>query len=57
MDTQNNKTICENCRGNGYIKDCYGEVHQCKNCKSQGEVSLNNKDIFEYSDEEPESLQ
>jgi DnaJ-class molecular chaperone len=56
MDTQNNKAICENCRGNGYIKDCYGEVHQCKNCKSQGEINLSNKDIFEYSDEELESL-
>jgi DnaJ-class molecular chaperone len=57
MDTQNNKIICHNCRGNGYIKDCYDEVHQCKSCKSQGEINLTNKDIFEYSDEELESLQ
>jgi len=59
MDTQNksNKVICHDCRGNGYIKDCYDEVHQCKSCKSQGEINLTNKDIFEYSDEELESLQ
>jgi DnaJ-class molecular chaperone len=59
MDTQNkpNKIICHDCRGNGYIKDCYDEVHQCKNCKSQGEVVYDGKDIFEFSDSELESLQ
>ena len=57
MDTQNNKVICHDCRGNGYIKDCYDEVHQCKNCKSQGEINLSNKNIFDFSDEELESLQ
>jgi len=59
MDTQNkpNKVICHSCKGNGYLKDCYGEVYQCKDCKSQGEVVYDGKDIFEYSDQELESLQ
>jgi ribosomal protein L37AE/L43A len=34
MDTQNknHKIICHDCGGNGYRKDCYGEVYQCKEC-------------------------
>jgi DnaJ-class molecular chaperone len=59
MDTQNrtHKVICHECNGNGYRKDCYDEVYQCKNCKSQGEISFEEKDIFEFSDEELETLQ
>jgi hypothetical protein len=32
MDTENrtHKIICHDCGGNGYRKDCYGEVYQCK---------------------------
>jgi len=42
MDTENrtHKVICHDCRGNGFRKDCYGEVYQCKNCKSQGEIVI-----------------
>jgi DnaJ-class molecular chaperone len=53
MDTQNkpNKAICHDCRGNGYIKDCYDEVHQCKNCKSQGEVIFTEEEMLENIDD------
>jgi DnaJ-class molecular chaperone len=53
MDTQNksNKIICHDCRGNGYIKDCYDEVHQCKNCKSQGEVIFTEEEMLENIDD------
>jgi DnaJ-class molecular chaperone len=53
MDTQNksNKVICHDCRGNGYIKDCYDEVHQCKNCKSQGEVIFTEEEMLENIDD------
>jgi len=59
MDTQDrtHKIICHDCGGNGYRKDCYGEVYQCKNFKSQGEITFEEKDIFDISDEELETLQ
>ena len=57
MENKTHKIICHDCGGNGYRRDCYGEVYQCKSCKSQGEINIQNKDIFEFSDEELNSLQ
>jgi DnaJ-class molecular chaperone len=53
MDTQNrtHKIICHDCNGNGYIKDCYDEVHQCKNCKSQGEILFTEEEMLENIDD------
>jgi DnaJ-class molecular chaperone len=36
----NIRKVCPSCKGNGYIKDHYGDVHQCKECKSQGEIIM-----------------
>lgn len=37
-----NKIICKNCKGNGYIKidDETNEVRQCWICESEGEIYL-----------------
>jgi|DEB0MinimDraft_10_1074344.scaffolds.fasta_scaffold57498_3 hypothetical protein len=37
-----NKIICKNCRGNGYIRidDETNEVRQCWICESEGEIYL-----------------
>ena len=53
MDTENrtHKVICHDCGGNGYRRDCYGEVYQCKNCKSQGEINLDEDEISEMIDD------
>jgi DnaJ-class molecular chaperone len=53
MDTENktHKIICHDCGGNGYRRDCYGEVYQCKNCKSQGEINLDEDEISEMIDD------
>jgi len=53
MDTENrtHKVICHDCRGNGFRKDCYGEVYQCKNCKSQGEISFTEEEMLENIDD------
>ncbi len=53
MDTENrtHKIICHDCGGNGYRRDCYGEVYQCKNCKSQGEVTFTEEEMLENIDD------
>ena len=51
MENKTHKVICHDCRGNGYIKDCYDEVHQCKNCKSQGEVIFTEEEMLENIDD------
>ena len=53
MDTLNrtHKIICHDCNGNGYRKDCYGEVYQCKNCKSQGEITFTEEEMLENIDD------
>jgi len=53
MDTQDrtHKIICHDCGGNGYRKDCYGEVYQCKNCKSQGEIVFTEEEMLENIDD------
>ena len=53
MDTENrtHKIICHDCGGNGYRKDCYGEVYQCKNCKSQGEITFTEEEMLENIDD------
>jgi hypothetical protein len=40
-----NKIICKNCRGNGYIRidDETNEVRQCWICESEGEIYLEPK--------------
>jgi hypothetical protein len=37
-----NKIICKNCKGNGYIRidDETNEVRQCWICESEGEIYL-----------------
>ena len=44
----NDKLICKNCKGNGYIKieDEFGgdEIRQCWICESEGEIDLSGKD-------------
>lgn len=54
MDKENktHKVICHDCGGNGYRRDCYGEVYQCKNCKSQGEIAFTEEEILENIDAE-----
>ena len=54
METENktHKVICHDCSGNGYRRDCYGEVYQCKNCKSQGEIAFTEEEILENIDAE-----
>ena len=53
MDTQDrtHKIICHDCGGNGYRRDCYGEVYQCKNCKSQGEITFTEEEMLENIDD------
>ena len=53
MDIQNktHKVICHDCGGNGYRRDCYGEVYQCKNCKSQGEIEFTEEEMLENIDD------
>ena len=53
MDTENrtHKVICHDCHGNGFRKDCYGEVYQCKNCKSQGEIAFTEEEMLENIDD------
>ena len=53
MDTENrtHKIICHDCGGNGYRRDCYGEVYQCKNCKSQGEITFTEEEMLENIDD------
>ena len=53
MDIQNklNKIICHDCGGNGFRRDCYGEVYQCKECKSQGELTLTEEEMLENIDD------
>jgi len=40
-----NKIICKNCKGNGYIRidDETNEVRQCWICESEGEIYLEPK--------------
>ena len=51
MENKTHKIICHDCGGNGYRRDCYDEVYQCKNCKSQGEIELTEDEIFENVDD------
>ena len=53
METENKayKIICHNCNGNGYRRDCYGEVYQCKECKSQGEITSTEEEMLENIDD------
>ena len=53
MDTENrtHKIICHDCNGNGYRRDCYGEVYQCKECKSQGEITFTEEEMLENIDD------
>ncbi len=53
MDTENrtHKVICHDCHGNGFRRDCYGEVYQCKNCKSQGEIAFTEEEMLENIDD------
>ena len=41
MEKRPHKTICSDCKGNGFIYinvPSYDEVKQCKTCNSQGEI-------------------
>ena len=53
MDIQNknHKIICHDCGGNGFRRDCYGEVYQCKECKSQGEITFTEEEMLENIDD------
>ena len=53
MDIQNklNKIICHDCGGNGFRRDCYGEVYQCKECNSQGEIAFTEEEMLENIDD------
>jgi DnaJ-class molecular chaperone len=47
MERPVHKIICDNCKGNGYIRistSSYTEVVQCKKCNSQGEIN-SSKDV------------
>ena len=51
MENKTHKIICHDCGGNGYRRDCYGEVYQCKNCKSQGEIAFTEEEMLENIDD------
>ena len=51
MENKTHKTICHDCGGNGYRRDCYGEVYQCKECKSQGEITFTEEEMLENIDD------
>ncbi len=51
MENKTHKIICHDCGGNGYRRDCYGEVYQCKNCKSQGEITFTEEEMLENIDD------
>jgi len=51
MENKTHKVICHDCGGNGYRRDCYGEVYQCKNCKSQGEIEFTEEEMLENIDD------
>jgi DnaJ-class molecular chaperone len=51
MEDRTHKIICHDCNGNGYRKDCYGEVYQCKECKSQGEITFTEEEMLENIDD------
>jgi len=51
MENKTHKIICHDCGGNGYRRDCYGEVYQCKNCKSQGEIEFTEEEMLENIDD------
>jgi len=50
MENKTHKVICHDCKGNGYRRDCYGEVYQCKECKSQGEITFTEEEMLENID-------
>ena len=50
MENKTHKVICHDCKGNGYRRDCYGEVYQCKECKSQGEIAFTEEEMLENID-------
>jgi len=46
------KVICQDCRGNGYIKTLFEEgreelIIDCKKCKNQGEINMMDKERLE----------
>ena len=46
------KIICQDCRGNGYIKTLFEEgrewlITDCKKCKNQGEINMIDKERLE----------
>ena len=44
--------ICQTCKGNGYIKHngLYEEtIIQCRNCKSEGEIKINDSKMAKNS--------
>ena len=46
------KVICQDCRGNGYIKTLFEEgrewlITDCHNCKNQGEINMMDKERLE----------
>lgn len=49
MDTRTvrkHKVICENCKGNGFVYVIpYSETKQCSQCKSQGEIIIQEPSI------------
>jgi DnaJ-class molecular chaperone len=51
MENKTHKVICEDCKGNGYRRDCYDEIYQCKSCKSQGEITFTEEEMLENIDD------
>ena len=46
------KVICQDCRGNGYIKTLFEEgrewlITDCHNCQNQGEINMMDKERLE----------
>ena len=46
------KVICQDCKGNGYIKTLFEEgrewvITDCKKCKNQGEINMIDKERLE----------
>ena len=41
------KEICENCKGNGYVK-VNKNVHQCWACESEGEHRFTQAEVDEF---------
>jgi len=51
MESKTHKDKSHDCGGKEFQRDCYGEVYQCKECKSQGEIAFTEEEMLENIDD------